>query len=60
MTPESRPGERVQTWYCSDCQCEHTASVLGGPIVPPLESPPLQSPWEVESERGEQEDYERG
>lgn len=27
-----RPGERVIKWYCSDCQCEHEASVLGGAV----------------------------
>jgi hypothetical protein len=27
-----RPGEKVQTWWCEDCQEEHTGSVLGGPI----------------------------
>lgn len=26
------PGERIQTWFCEDCQEEHTGSVLGGPI----------------------------
>lgn len=55
---DTRPGHRVQTWYCSDCDCEHTASVIGGVVVPPLESPPLQSLKEVESTREEREDYE--
>lgn len=62
MTPDERdellrPGERVQTWWCADCRCEHTASVIGGLVVPPLESPPLQSLSAVESTRAEEEDY---
>lgn len=54
-----RAGERIQTWYCSDCRCEHTASVIGGLIAPPVEAPSLQSLSEVESTRIEEEDYER-
>lgn len=53
----TRHGERIQTWYCSDCRSEHTASVVGGVVVPPLESPPLQSLREIESVRVEEEDY---
>lgn len=60
MTPDTRPGHLIQRWWCSDCGCEHEASVLGGLVTPPLESPPLQSLSEVESEREEREDYERG
>lgn len=57
MTTTIRAGEKVQIWWCSDCQCEHEASVIGGMVVPPLESPPLQSLSEVESTRLEEEDY---
>lgn len=32
---EPRPGERIQTWFCEDCQEEHTGSVLGGLIGDP-------------------------
>lgn len=55
----TRAGERIQRWYCPDCRCEHTASVIGGVVVPVKESPPLQSLKEVESEREERENYER-
>jgi hypothetical protein len=34
-TREPRPGERIQTWFCEDCQTEHKGSVLGGPIGDP-------------------------
>lgn len=27
-----RVGERVQRWWCKDCQCEHEAAVIGGKI----------------------------
>lgn len=30
-----RPGERIQTWFCEDCQEGHTGTVLGGPIGDP-------------------------
>lgn len=58
MTNSDRPGDLIQRWHCSDCECEHEASVLGGLVVPPLEQPPLQSLSEVESTRLEEEDYE--
>lgn len=32
---EPRPGERIQTWFCEDCQEEHTGTVLGGLIGDP-------------------------
>lgn len=54
----TRPGERTQRWYCSNCQCEHEASVIGGLVVPPLEQLPLLSLSEVESTREEREDYD--
>lgn len=60
MTATTRAGEKVQRWWCSGCQREHEASVIGGVVMPPLESPPLQSLSEVESAREEREDYERG
>lgn len=28
-----RPGERVQRWWCVDCELWHEGSVLGGPVV---------------------------
>lgn len=59
-TNNTRPGDQIQTFWCSDCRCEHTASVIGGVVVPPLESLPLRSLTEVESEWEEREDYERG
>lgn len=62
MTSTTRPGQFIQRWYCSDCNCEHEASVLGGavmPVVPPERGTQLQSLWEVESTRVEEEDYER-
>lgn len=60
MTTTTRPGEKIQRWYCSDCDCEHEASVIGGVVPPPpLEQQPLITLTEVESEREEREDYER-
>lgn len=49
-----RPGERIQTWWCKDCGEEHTASVLGGVVVPPLEGTPLKSLRDVASEMEEE------
>lgn len=60
MTTTTRAGDLIQRWYCSDCECEHEASVIGGVVVPSLEQQPLLSLSEVESEREEREDYERG
>lgn len=50
-----KPGERIQTWWCKDCGESHTAPVIGGLVVPPLEAPILKSLSEVQSERDEQE-----
>lgn len=60
MTTTTRAGNLIQRWWCSDCQCEHEASVIGGLVTPPYEQPPLQSLSEVESTRVEEEDYEQG
>lgn len=30
--PRPRPGERIQEWWCDECQEMHRGSVLGGPI----------------------------
>lgn len=56
-----RPGERVQTWWCEECQEWHRGTVLGGlignPHGVPVEDPfaglakPLLSISEAESER---------
>lgn len=35
LPAEPRPGERIQTWFCEDCQTQHTGSVLGGLIGDP-------------------------
>lgn len=29
----TRAGDLIQRWYCSDCGCEHQASVIGGAHV---------------------------
>lgn len=60
MRTTTRAGDLIQRWNCSDCRCEHEASVIGGVVVPPLEQQPLLSLKEVQSEREEREDYERG
>lgn len=60
LTKDVRAGERVQRWYCSDCGCEHTGSVLSGVVMPAERGTQLQSLREAESERAEREDYERG
>lgn len=31
-TTKPRPGERIQVWWCDECQEWHRGSVLGGPI----------------------------
>lgn len=32
---EPRPGERIQEFWCDECQEMHRGSVLGGPIGDP-------------------------
>ena len=32
---DQHPGERIQTWFCEDCEREHTGTVLGGLIGDP-------------------------
>lgn len=31
----TRPGEKIQTWWCDGCETWHEGSVLGGPIGDP-------------------------
>lgn len=55
QTDPTRPGERVQTWWCRDCDEEHTAPVIGGLIAPPLQGTQLKSLSECASEQEEME-----
>lgn len=33
--PKPRPGEKIQKFWCPECQDWHEGSVLGGPIGDP-------------------------
>lgn len=50
MTTTTRAGDLIQRWYCSDCQCEHEASVIGGATT--KETVVSKEQWQLDQMRG--------